>query len=128
MEVIESVAQGDPNGPPMYSLGFMGAIEEIKEAHLQQGMEEIKGEMEEHNGIFEEKVEGTLSTTLFVDDLIDIRAYDGPLEVQALKEWIKTWVACIIDVQEEWGIEANEDKSVLLVELRGKNSKKVRAQ
>jgi hypothetical protein len=28
MNVSEGVAQGDPNGPPMYSLGFTGAIED----------------------------------------------------------------------------------------------------
>jgi hypothetical protein len=50
------------------------------------------------------------------------------MEIHALKDWIRRWIASIVDVQREWGIEANKDKSVLLVELRGKNSKKVRRQ
>ena len=128
MEVPEGVAQGDPNGPPLYSLGFTGAIEEIE---VRQELEEVKpivGKLVESKGIFEEETESKLSTTLYVDDLIDIRTYDGKMEVEAVRTWIRKWIASIIEIQEEWGIEVNEDKSVILLELRGKNAIKVRKQ
>ena len=50
------------------------------------------------------------------------------MEVEEVKTWFKKWIASIIDTQSEWGIEANDEKSVLILDLRGKNSKKIRAQ
>ena len=124
MQVVEGVAQGDPNGPPMFSLGYAGAIEEIEEKQNSENIEPIVGILHANKGIFQEEESAELSATLYIDDLIDIRGYKGKMEVEEVKTWLKKLIASIIDAQSEWGIEANDEKSVLILDLRGKNSKK----
>ena len=129
MRADEGVPQGDPNGPPLYSLGSTGITEEIDNLQNEEGIKQIQAR-------YQETFEGTtvhdyvndLSTTQYVDDLIDIRTYEGKMEIQEVRTWIRKLVSTIVDTQENWGIKANEQKTVLLIELRGKNSRKVRSQ
>ena len=129
MKAEQGVPQGDPNGPPLYSLGATGFMEEIKMVQQEAEIPQIQAQyMETFEGSTTHNFQSELSTTLYVDDLLDVRTYDGKMEVKEVKKWIRKLVSTIVDTQKEWGIIANEQKTVLLIELRGKNSKKVRTQ
>jgi hypothetical protein len=120
MQVDEGVAQGDPLGPPVYVVGYEGTLESI---------DEIRNPSEDYSLPFQlpNSEEPTdMSRTLFVDDHFEIHVLDCGNDPDLIKQRVKDIVEPIFLAQTQWGIDSGREKTVILLSLFGRGSKKAR--
>ena len=123
MDMTTGVPQGDPNGPTLYVIGNSGVSGDIDD---ERASKEYVGLPAMSCGPCSDRTVD-LSRTTFVDDHKEIHAIKGDyLRVEDVVQQIKERVGEITRHQAKWGIHNNLDKTVLLVELHGKGSQKLR--
>ena len=124
MKVIEGVAQGDPNGPPLYSTAYTGVLEEEEREREEKGIESIKGSLHiaARRGLPDIDMENEMRATLYVDDHLEIQQIKkegGKHTKESVTRQISEMVRSIFDTQEKWGVTSGLDKTTLLLELCG---------
>ena len=135
MKIVKGVAQGDPNGPPMYVNGYEEVLENIENIRAERGQKEIELEMPEW---WKTKREGgwaiTLPTskTMFVDDHLEVHKINLKHSKKHMKadieRQVRELVEPIFEAQQKVGVESGYEKTVIMLELHGKGSQKVMKQ
>ena len=120
MQVDEGVAQGDPLGPPVYVVGYEGTLESIDQIRIPGENFTLPFQL---TGA-EETID--MSRTLFVDDHFEIHVLDCGNDPDLIKQRVKDIVEPIFFAQSEWGIDSGREKTVILLSLFGRGSKKAR--
>ena len=135
MKVDTGVAQGDPNGPPMYVNGYEEVLEKIEEKRGLQNQTEMPMEMPNWWQIKKEggkNLKRNTSKTMFVDDHLEVHKLNlkkGKKHAKRdLEEQIRGLVEPILEAQREVGVESGMEKTVILLELHGKGSRRVRKE
>ena len=125
MAMEDGVPQGDPNGPVLYVIGYSGVSEDIDDERAARGYEGLVFE----NGIGEPGQQTDICRTTFVDDHKEthIIETEGKGVEEVLSE-IRQRVREITSNQAKWKVTNNMNKTILLVELFGKGSRKLRKQ
>jgi exonuclease III len=132
MKIVKGVAQGDPNGPPMYVNGYEEVLENIESIRAEKGQKEITLQMPEWwktKRMGGEPITLPTSKTMFVDDHLEVHK----IELQHSKKHMKTnverqvraIVEPIFEAQQRVGVESGQEKTVVMLELHGKGSQKV---
>ena len=132
MKIVKGVAQGDPNGPPMYVNGYEEVLERIEEIREQKGQKEITLQMPEW---WTTKMQGgeaiTLKTskTMFVDDHLEVHKLELRHSKKHMKKELETQIKRLLEpifeAQQGVSIESGQEKTVIMLELHGKGSQKV---
>jgi Reverse transcriptase (RNA-dependent DNA polymerase) len=125
MAMADGVPQGDPNGPVLYVIGYSGVSEDIDNERASKGYEGLVFE----NGIGPPNQETDICRTTFVDDHKETHQIETEGKtVEQVKDEIRQRVMEITGNQAKWKVTNNMSKTVLLVELFGKGSRKLRKQ
>ena len=135
MEVDTGVAQGDPNGPPMYVNGYEEVLEKIEEKREAKKQSEMKIAMPDWWNIKMEggkDIEIKTSKTMFVDDHMEVHKVElkkgKKTAKRELEKQIREIIQPIFDAQKEVGVESGMEKTVILLELHGKGSRRVKKE
>ena len=123
MAMEDGVPQGDPNGPVLYVVGYSGVSEDIDTEREAKGYEGLLFE----NGVGQPGRMIDICRTTFVDDHKEthIVETEGKTYEQVLDN-IRQRVLEIIGNQAKWKVTNNMSKTVLLVGVFGKGSRKLR--
>ena len=125
MAMEDGVPQGDPNGLVLYVIGYSGVSEDIDDERTAKGY----GGLIFENGIGAPEQETDICRTTFVDDHSETHIIETEGKaVEEVMEEICQRVTEITSNQEKWKVHNNMSKTVLLVELFGKGSRKLRKQ
>jgi hypothetical protein len=132
MVVGTGVAQGDPNGPPMYVNGYEEVLEKIEEKRENKNQSEMKIAMPDWWHVKKEggkNLEMKTAKTMFVDDHLEVHKLElkkGKKKAKKeLEKQIKELIQPIFEAQKEVGVESGMEKTVILLELHGKGSRRV---
>jgi hypothetical protein len=132
MEVGTGVAQGDPNGPPMYVNGYEEVLEKIEDKRESNNQSEMTIAMPEWWHVKKEggkSLEMKTAKTMFVDDHLEVHKLElkkGKKKAKKdLEKQIKELIQPILEAQKEVGVESGMEKTVILLELHGKGSRRV---
>ncbi len=135
MKTVKGVAQGDPNGPPMYVNGYEEVLENIETMRAERGQKEMELEMPEW---WKTKRAGGLtimlptSKTMFVDDHLEVHKISLKHSKKHMKadivRQVREIIEPIFEAQLKVGVESGYEKTVIMLELHGKGSQKVMKQ
>ena len=122
MVMHTGVPQGCPLGPPLYVTGYEGVTDDIDEARALAGHSRITAQapfsLSPHN------IPVVVDRTTFVDDHLEHRILSSGNNFDQIYAEIKELVTIIMDTQKTWDIDNNLDKTVVLIDLHGRGSRK----
>ena len=125
MAMEDGVPQGDPNGPVLYVVGYSGVSGDIDDEREAKGYEGLLFE----NGIGPPGSMVDICRTTFVDDHKETHIIETESRTcEEVLDNIRQRVQEIMGNQAKWKVTNNMTKTVLLVELFGKGSRKLRKQ
>ena len=135
MEIIKGVAQGDPNGPPMYVNGYRAVLKDIEKERAKDNVKEMEMAMPEwwpKKLIGGKDVVLKTAKTMYVDDHMEIhkikqkngRKHDADF----VRKQVRQLLEPIFEAQSKVGVESGEEKTVILLELQGKGSQRVKKE
>ncbi len=135
MEVITGVAQGDPNGPPTFVNGYGAVLKSIENSRSKEGNNEMELTMPRwwHATLIGgEPIPIKTAKTMYVDDHMEIHKIKPRNGKKHCKDditaQIKQIVRPIFAAQEKVGVDSGEEKTVVLLELHGRGSQRVRKE
>ena len=117
MQVNEGVAQGDPLGSSTYVSGYEGVQNQIDSNRVPSADFSLQLSSDTN------PVPVNLSRTMVVDDHFETHLLGQSNQIDILQARLKSIVEPILGVQQEWGIDSNRTKTVLLISLFGKHSR-----
>ena len=125
MAMQDGVPQGDPNGPVLYVIGYSGVAEDIDCERESKGYGGLRFE----NGIGPNNNIHDICRTTFVDDHSETHFIETEGHtLNSVQTQIKERVKEIMDNQAKWKVTNNMGKTVILIELYGKGSRKLKKQ
>ena len=135
MKVVTGVAQGDPNGPQTYVNGYGRVLKTIEELRKEQGNKEMELKMPKWWSttlIGGAPLNIKTAKTMYVDDHMEIHKIKPKEGRKHNKEdtqnQIRQILQPIFQAQEMAGVESGKDKTVIILELHGRGSQKVKKE
>jgi hypothetical protein len=118
MQVNEGTAQGDPTASSIYVNTYTGVQDEIDTVRTPINNFTLQMACNEH------PIPTEMAQTLVVDDHAETHLLPSTNNPETIIQRIKSIVQPILTTQENWGINSNRDKTILLINLYGKGSNK----
>ena len=123
MYMHTGIPQGCPNGPPLYVTGYEGVTDQVDEQRTNKGDSRITVHCQ--LTMAETDPPKNADRTTYVDDHLESTLLDVSQSFEELYSSIVSFVESIVLTQKNWNITNNLNKTVILLELHGKGSRKL---